>query len=79
MRSKGKGHRFDYLFRRFDKISSAIDLSTDCLTIDEALKQLGVLKSEVEAKEVYSDYEQHDKDNLLTQIGWYFRVYESEI
>ena len=79
MRGKGKGQRFDYLFRRFDKVSSVIDLNTDDLSLDEAFKQLNDLKKEVEAKEVYSDYEQHDKTNLLQQISWYFRFYEREI
>lgn len=78
-RNKGKGQRFDYLFRRFDRISAIIDLHTGDLTLDEAFKQLSDLKKEVEAKEVYSDYEQHDKDNLLQQINWYFRFYEREI
>ena len=79
MRGKGKGHRFDYLFRRFDRATAVIDLNTDDLTLDEALNELRALYKEVADKEVYSDYERHDKQSLLTQISWYFRFYESEI
>ena len=79
MRGKGKGQRFDYLFRRFDKVSSVLDIGSDHISFDEAIEQLRALYKEVANKEVFSDYEQHDKTNLLQQISWYFRFYEREI
>ena len=79
MRGKGKGQRFDYLFRRFDEVSSVLDIGSDHISFDEAIEQLRALYKEVLSKDTFSDYERHDKSNLLTQISWYFRFYESEI
>lgn len=71
MRGKGKGHRFDYLFRRLDEITSELTKDIDS---EEAYNKLVSLHREASEKACFSDYEEHDRLNILNTCNWWFRA-----
>lgn len=71
MRGKGKGHRFDYLFRRLEEIDTILSKDIDSEVGYELLMKT---RKEASEKECFSDYEEHDKANILNTCNWWFRA-----
>lgn len=73
MRGKGKGHRFDCLFKRLNDLTS-IDNN---LSENDKVNGLITLRRETSEKVAKTEYEEHDKTNLLCQCDWWLRFYQN--
>lgn len=71
MRGKGKGHRFDYLFKQLEEIDTILSKDIDN---EEAYNKLLTIHREASEKECFSDYEEHDRLVIINTCNWWFRA-----